>query len=279
LTSDHVVCGTREFEGGPVACRARTIPDVRTLSDNTFFIHRGENGLPCTGWLVGTADSCGQYAMTAAHCLGNAAAMQNTYIEFFKRETTRCTTGGTVYSGTADTAVRISNGTCAGNACPLKFIATGSDGDLDYTVFRVDSGLPKGAAGLAVCSSPPRDDEQILIVGHPTLNVANWQAVSVLDEGRAAVVNWRQGVRLGYRLDTEDGNSGSAVWSRDRRQVIGVHVAGDDDGKRCRNEAVAMSSILADRPFRDPGDSTRWDKTTAEIVRDGVARTIGCAAK
>jgi hypothetical protein len=40
-----------------------------------------------------------------------------------------------------------------------------------------------------------------------------------------------------------------------------------------------MSSILADRPFRDPGDSTRWDKTTAEIVRDGVARTIGCAAK
>src|SRR5262249_41443967 len=102
---------------------------------------------------------------------------------------------------------------------------------------------------------------------------------SVLDEGRAAVVNWRQGVRLGYRLDTEDGNSGSAVWSRDRRQVIGLHVAGDDDGKRCRNEAGAMSSILAARPFRDPGHSTRWDKPTAEIIRDGVAKTIGCARK
>lgn len=276
---EHVVCGTAEFEGGPVACRGKAIPAVRALSDNTFYIRRGENDGPCTGWLVGTADTCGQYAITNAHCLGNPAAMQNTSIEFFKRETLRCTTGRTVYSENADTAVRIANGSCEGAACPLKFIATGSDGDLDYTILRIDSGLPRGAAGLAVCTTAPRADEQLLLVGHPTLNMANWQAVSVLDEGNAAQVTWRAGVKLGYRLDTEDGNSGSPVWSRDRRQVIGIHATGDGESERCRNEAIAMSAVLADRPVRDPSDSTRWDRTTAAILRDGVASTIGCARK
>lgn len=207
-------CGEWDIEGPPLSC----YPDsasVAKVSHNTFMIQRRSPYYPCTAWFVESRDPTGLLALTANHCIAEAANLADvTRYVFLYRATDDCNDlgeGGFFAQYPPET--RIAGELSIERAdAEVRYVA-GADVDgmrkLDYTLLRFQGETARAirdhlaaaddrvAIGLpiATCSpagddadarahADPRADEsagdRVFVLGHPRGRAQN---IAYLDSG------------------------------------------------------------------------------------------------
>ncbi|NQY07575.1 MAG: trypsin-like peptidase domain-containing protein, partial [Flavobacteriaceae bacterium] len=201
---EAIVCydGTEMYRKGEAVCR--------------LLINGG--GL-CTGWLLG----CEGNVMTNNHCIGTAAAANNTDFMFNYRYTT-C--GGTV-DATSDIVATSST---------FEYTDAGDD----FTIVQLPVNPTATYGYLSLASVGASVGERIYIPQHPGGRRKEIAVVTDTDPdagGFAQVAN--AGGTIGYNCDTEGGSSGSPVLRYNDNLVISIHCHGG-----CPNSSFGTSTEM-----------------------------------
>lgn len=177
----------------------------------------------CTAWRVGASNRM----FTNHHCAATAAEISASEF-WFNYQTTAC-------DGTEQAAVIKVPGD--------QLLKT--DEALDYTLFTVKNFETLADFGYyGLDPRPAKLNEEIFVPGHPAGRAKEIAVLSDADGGGRCRVNDPvtdgngSNLDLGYRCDTEGGNSGSPVVARSSNRVLALHHLGG-----CMNEGSRMELI------------------------------------
>ena len=185
----------------------------------------------CTGWLLG----CDGNVMTNNHCIGDAAAANNTDF-MFNYQYDNC--AGTV------------NATSDLQATSSTFIQT--SGSLDFTLVKLPVNPTPIYGYLSLSSTIAAVGDRIYIPQHPggrRKEIAVNTDVGGDANGFAMITGvGGNGNRVTYQCDTEGGSSGSPVLKFDTNLVVAIHnTGGCPNGANGRSDEM-IAAIAANMP-------------------------------
>ncbi|NQY05516.1 MAG: trypsin-like peptidase domain-containing protein [Flavobacteriaceae bacterium] len=196
--------------------------------DGTEMYRKGEavcrllinGGSLCTGWLIG----CEGNVMTNNHCIGSAAAANNTDFLFNYRYTT-C-------AGSTDASSDL-----VATSATFEF----TDGGNDFTLVQLPVNPTATYGYLSLSSAIVTAGERIYIPQHPG---GRRKEIAVLTDtdplpGGFAQVSSSSNARVEYLCDTEGGSSGSPVLRFADNLVVSIHNTGG-----CPNGSGARSNEM-----------------------------------
>lgn len=185
----------------------------------------------CSGFLVGD-----DMLATAGHCIQDRTCSQNSFVFNYKMAGP-----GVIPSSVGEEDVY----KCA-KVIAREQLSNGQD----YSLVKLDRPV-KGHKPLTLATATPKVGDGLFVIGHPTglpTKVAGGAKIRRV-ESSFIVAN----------LDTYGGNSGSAVFSEDTHEVVGILVRGERDfttsgscnrsytctDSNCRGEDVTLISYIS----------------------------------
>jgi len=204
-----------------VVCYRSSHPTEFTRSGAVARLLMG--GGACTTWRVGRTNRL----LTNNHCMSTQAAVAGSEVQFAYQ----CATCGGNNPGTVTKV----------SGASLVKTSTGGSGQLDYTLFSVNSFSTIESFGtLFLETRAPVSGERIYIPGHGD---ASPKRLSIFqDSGQATLCTVGNGNyntwNMSYNCDTSGGNSGSPVLSAAHR-VVGLHHLGG-----CPNNQGAKMNLI-----------------------------------
>jgi hypothetical protein len=219
LSGSESVCGTQDWQD--VACYSGTNPtEYDRAKRSVVVLFNGFNN--CTGVKVG----CPNQFMTNEHCITSQADVNVTEVRF-EYQRTGCNTGATVFSQ---------------GYLGSQFLK--DDVVLDYCLFTAQNSSPAYQAAEIDNRLPPVG-ERIYISGHPLGGPKKLSISSASNAGGLCAVDVSpiQGnapnTDIGYLCDTNNGSSGSPVFSGVTNKMVAIHHFGG-----CFNSGVRMDLIF-----------------------------------
>jgi subtilisin-like proprotein convertase family protein len=230
----EAICGVDDKEDA--ACYEATFPDVYDHARSVVRIVMDGSAL-CTGWLV----SCENHLITNNHCTWDDSDF-DTQGELDRMEF----------------QFMYEDASCGGGGASVEYSFMGGtwlehDHDLDYTLIQAPAGEnPAATYGWLLIDYRLADiDETMYIVGHPSGRPKEISLYSSHTsdqdnpDGFCEVYSTDEPVcvggsvpEIGYFCDTEGGNSGSPVLSRETNKVIALHHCAN-----CPNRGLRIQNI------------------------------------
>jgi subtilisin-like proprotein convertase family protein/V8-like Glu-specific endopeptidase len=279
----RAICGSDDKEDA--VCYETSFPEVYDKSRAVARIVMDGSAL-CTAWLV----SCENHVMTNNHCTWDDSDF-DTQGELDRMEFQFMYQDDTCGGGGSSIGYSFMGGTWLEN-----------DRNLDYTLIQApEEEDPASVYGWLLIDDRLVDiDEQIYIVGHPSgrpkeISLYSTDATDQDNpDGFCEVFTQTAPVcvggsvpEIGYYCDTEGGNSGSPVLSRETNKVVALHHCANCPNRGVRIQNVLQANLAGSNPlpacslFDDAGavalDAAAYAcSSTATIeVNDGSLRGTG----